>query len=67
MRRVKRSRTPKMDAATAAWVAGDPPPADVDHDRLVGLIYFREHPRTRWRGHHPQERAWLDALAGATA
>ena len=68
MRRLKRSRTPKLDTATAAWIAGDLPPAGVEHDRLVGLIFFGEHPPTSWDGpHHPQQQAWLDALAEAAA
>jgi len=66
MRRVKRSRQPKPDILTAAWIDGAPPPADAaeDKDRLIGLIYFGEHPPKRWQGlHHPRQRAWLDALA----
>ncbi len=65
MRRVKRSRQPKPDILTAAWIDGDLPPADAaeDKDRLIGLIFFGEHPPVKWTGrHHPHQSAWLDAL-----
>ena len=66
--RRKRTRLSEPDTATAAWIAGDLPPAGVERDRLVGLIFFGEHPPTVWHGlHHPQQQAWLDALAEAAA
>lgn len=66
MRRVRRSRQPQPDTVTQAWCAGNTPPAGADPETLVGLIFFREHPRTSWSGdHHPLQRQWLDALESA--